>query len=518
MSLLGIDVGTSGVKAVVFDEAARQLASAYAEYDVERPQPGYAELDALLIWGKVKDVIRQAAAQVHTSAGASRPIRALAVTSLGEAVVPVTREREVLGSSLLNFDRRGDEFLHDLRDGLPDDQLYRINGNPLGSYGSLTKLLWLKTYQPWLYERAEQFLHWSGFVSFMLGAEPAVDYSLANRTLLFDLQRSDWSEDLLGKVGLGREKLPRAVQSGSVIGQVSGAVADELGLPRGVVIAAGAHDQCANGIGCGVIHEGQAMYGMGTYICMMPIFTRRIEPALMLERGLNTEQHAMPGQYVSFIYNAGGSLLKWYRDTFAGLEKQRAAESGRDLYTDLLAEMPAGPSQILALPHFAPTGPPEFISDSSGVLSGLTLETQRGEILKGMLEGTTFYLRECLDSLPAVGMRIERFRAVGGGSKSDAWVQLSADILGRPFERPQVTEAGALGAAILAGTGSGVFESIQAGVERMVRIGRTFEPDPLQVERYGPRYERYREMWPLMKAFFEESINHRDCEAVPMVY
>jgi sugar (pentulose or hexulose) kinase len=237
---------------------------------------------------------------------------------------------------------------------------------------------------------------------------------------------------------------------------------------------------------------------------MMPIFTRRIEPALMLERGLNTEQHAVPDQYVSFIYNAGGSLLKWYRDTFAGLEKQRAAESGRDLYSDLLAEMPAGPSQILALPHFAPTGPPEFISDSSGVLCGLKLETQRGEILKGLLEGTTFYLRECLDSLPPAGIRINRFRAAGGGSKSDAWVQLSADILGCPFERPQVTEAGALGAAILAGTGSGVFESIMAGVERMVRIGRTFEPDPVQMEEYISRYEKYRQMWPLMKDFLRD--------------
>jgi sugar (pentulose or hexulose) kinase len=221
----------------------------------------------------------------------------------------------------------------------------------------------------------------------------------------------------------------------------------------------------------------------------------------MLERGLNTEHHAVPGQYVSFIYNAGGSLLKWYRDTFAGLEKQRAAESGRDLYPDLLAEMPAGPSQVLALPHFAPTGPPEFISDSSGVLSGLKLETQRGEILKGLLEGTTFYLRECLDSLPAAGIHIARFRAAGGGSKSDAWVQLSADILGRPFERPEVTEAGTLGAAILAGTGSGAFETIQEGVEQMVRIGRTFEPDPAQKEGYASRYEKFRQMWPLLKNF-----------------
>jgi xylulokinase len=499
MSLLGIDAGTSGVKAAVFTQQGRLLASAYEEYDVQRPQPGLAELDAVRVWQAVKRVIRQAA--VGSSAD---PIRALSVSSLGEAVVPLTSDRQVLGPSILNFDPRGAEFLDDLRARISGEDLYRINGNTPGNHYSLTKLLWIKKHQPEVYERAAHFLHWSGFISTMLGAEPAVDYSLANRSLLFDIRRCAWSGEMLQLFGLDAGKLPRPVASGTSIGRVSGSLADELGLPPGVVIAAGAHDQCANGLGCGVIEEGQAMYGMGTYICVMPVFSRPQEPALMIDRGLNTEHHAAPGRYVSYIYNAGGALLKWYRDSFAAAEKQRATDAGRDIYADLIAEIPEMPSPVLVLPHFAPTGPPEFIADSSGVMVGLKLETTRGEILKGILEGSTYYLKECLDALPATGIRISNFRAAGGGSKSDAWVQLCADILERPFVRPRITEAGSLGAAILAGVGLGLFPGVEAGVEAMVQLERSFEPDPARTKGYLRRYEQYRQLWPMMKDFLRE--------------
>ena len=153
--------------------------------------------------------------------------------------------------------------------------------------------------------------------------------------------------------------------------------------------------------------------------------------------------------------------------------------------------MPDGPSSIMSLPHWAPTGPSEFISDSSGVLGGLKLDTERGDLLKGILEGVTFYERACLETLPAAGIPITDLRAVGGGSKSDAWIQLSADILGRPFMRPKITEAGVLGAAIVAGVGSGIFPSLAVGVETMVRPERTFEPNPRQQRLYDERFAQY---------------------------
>lgn len=497
MSLLGIDVGTTGCKAVVFSEEGQMLASAYAEYDVQRPVVGWAQLDAAEVWERVKRTIAQVA-----SATAPDPIKALAVSSLGEAMVPVTVDRQVLGPSIIGgFDQRGEEYLASLEANLGDMHLYQINGNTLGNNYGLTKLMWIRDHQPKVYEQAQKFLLWGSFVPFMLGADPIVDYSLANRTLLFDLAHATWSPELLQVAGLDHTKLPETVPSGTAIGTVAPQVAQELGLPPGVAIVAGAHDQCANAVGCGVIGEGRAVYGMGTFTCITPVFSQRREPQVMIERGLNTEHHAVPEKYVSFIYNPGGSLVKWYRDTFAAAEHRRAEATGRDVYDDLIAEMPAGPSGIMVLPHFTTTGPPAFVSDSCGIIAGARLETTRGEILKGIIEGITFDLKESVDSLPPTGIEIDDFRTAGGGSKSDVWIQMCADIFGRPFVRPAITEAGALGAAIIAGVGSGIFSSYEAGVEAMVRLGRTFEPDMGEHTRYADWFGLYKELWPTLAKY-----------------
>lgn len=502
MSLLGIDVGTTGCKAAIFSEEGELLASAYEEYDVHRPQPGWAELDAAEVWAKVKRTIR--AAVSHTTRDTDT-VRALAVSSLGEAMVPVTADRQILGPSIVaNFDMRGEEYVERLSSVLTDESFYRINGNTLGINYSLPKLMWIKEHQPDLYEQAYKFLLWGSFVPFMLGAEPVVDFSLVNRTLLFDIGQEAWSDEILQLAALDPAKLPDTAPSGTVIGTVSEHVASELGLSSSVSIVTGAHDQCATAVGCGAIEEGQAVYSMGTFLCITPVFGQRRQPAVMIERGLNTEHHAVPGKYVSFIYNQGGSLVKWFRDTFAAAEHRQAQETGKDVYAQLIAEIPEALGSVVVLPHFTITGPPAFISDSCGVMAGLRLETSRGDILKGILEGITFYLKECVTSLPPTGIEIADFRAVGGGSKSDAWIQVCADIFGRSFVRPTVTEAGALGAAIIAGVGSGVFPSFENGVGAMVSLERTFEPHPQRQKLYEGQFEKYRRLWPLVGEYLRD--------------
>jgi xylulokinase len=393
-----------------------------------------------------------------------------------------------------------------MRKGLIDKHLYQINGNTLGNHYSLTKLIWIKEHQQELYDQAYKFLHWSGFVSFMLGADPMIDYSLANRTLLFDLDEEDWSDELLNLARLDRDKLPTTVPSGSVIGKISPHIADELGLAPETVIVSGAHDQCANAVGCGVIDTGSAVFGMGTYVCITPVFTERRSPDIMVEKGINTEHHAVPGRYVCFLYNQGGAIVKWFRDTYAAADHQQAVAAGVDIYATLFSEIPADPSNIVVLPHFTTTGPPSFISDSCGVLAGIRLETTRGDILKGIIEGITYYLREVVDSLPPTGINITHYRAAGGGSQSDVWIQTCADILGTPITRPKITEAGALGAAIIAGVGCGTFTSHEEGVHAMVKMEHTFEPDLKKHDRYNHRYEKYRQLWPLMQEYLRDLV------------
>ena len=499
MSLLGIDVGTTGCKVSRFSTGGEVLGTAYREYDIAHPAPGRAELDAGYVWAQIKGVVREAAAGAEAD-----PVRAVSVGSLGEAVVAVSKDREILAPSILNFDVRGEAYLDGLARGLPEETLYRVNGNTLGNHYGLTKLLWMRDHAPEVCERTNKFLLWSSFVAHMLGAAPVVDRSLANRTLLLDLGTGDWSDRLLAWAGIDREKLPDVVPTGTVIGTVSPHVADDLGLPKDVTIVAGGHDQCVNAVGCGVIEPGRAVYGMGTFICITPVYRERPDPAPMRAQGLNTEHHAVPGALVSFIYNQGGSLVKWYRDTFAAAEHAQARAAGRDVYDALFAELPEGPSGLTVLPHFTTTGPPGFIADSAGVIAGLRLETPRGAILKAIVEGATFYLRACMEGLPALGIAIEDFRAVGGGSKSDAWVQLTADILGRPLTRPRVTEAGALGAAIIAGVGSGQFASYAEAIETMVVLERTFEPDRARQRQVEDAYGAYRKLWPLMADYLRE--------------
>jgi xylulokinase len=501
VSLLGIDIGTTGCKALAFSEKGAPLSFAYDEYDIRRPKPGWAELDPEDVWMRVRRTIAKAVRDASAD-----PVKAMAVTSMGEAMVPVSKDRKILGPSLLMLDNRGEEYLGTLKRALGDEKLYRINGNALGVNYSLPKLMWLRDNAAEVYGAAWKFLLWSGFVSFMLGGEPRVDYALANRTLLFDIDAAAWSGEIAEVSGIDIEKLPLPAQSGAVIGEVSGPIASELGLARGTPIVLGTHDQCANAVGCGVIDAGLGMCGMGTYICIVPVFSERRPAAAMMRWGLNTEHHAAPSRFVSFIYNQGGLLLKWYRDTFARAEKDAAARSGEDIYDILIRETPKDPSSVVVLPHFTMTGPPEFIPDSSGVIVGLKLETTRGDILKGIMEGAIFYHKEMVDSIAETGISMRELRAVGGGSKSDAWLQICADILGKPMARTVVGEAGSLGVAILAGVGTGTFSSLSEGVRAMVQLGERFEPDPARQRLYGEKHERYKALWPLMKDYLRAGI------------
>ncbi len=500
MSLLGLDVGTTGCKAVIFSATGDVLASGYTEYNITRKQAGYAELDSTAVWDSIKRTIKQATAAAEEGPSRKDPVTALSIASMGEAVVPVSRDRQILGPSIMNFDVRGEEFLPQLEASFTDKTLYDINGNTLANQFGITKLMWIKNHQPELYAKTYKFLLWSGFAAYMLGAAPYVDYSLANRTLLFDLESCDWSAPLLEAAGLDREKFPDTIQSGEKIGTVSAATAGELGLPEGTAILAGTHDQCANAVGCGVITPGSAMYGMGTFVCIAPVFTGRKETEKMLKAGLNTEHHAVKEMFVSFIYNMGGSIIKWFRDTYAGAEHKDALSKGKDIYPTLFSEIPEGKTRVTVLPHFTPMGPPDFIDDSLGAVVGLTIETSRGAILKSIIESNVFSLKECIELLPETGMEISNYRVVGGGSKSDIMVQTCCDILETPFVRPKVTEAGALGAAILAGLGTGVFGSFEEGVDAMVVLGDEFEPAGTR-DYYREKFERYKTLYPAVKEF-----------------
>jgi xylulokinase len=489
MSLLGIDIGTSGCKAAAFAVDGTCLGVARRTYAIREPQPGWAELDSREVWGRVCECISEAAAKTRHD-----PVTALGTSSFGEAVVPVSRQREILGTSILCMDPRGAEQAAALEQAFGLAPFFRINGNLPGPQYSLPKLLWLRAHDPALYARADHWLLWSDLVAFLLGSDPVASNSLASRTLLLDVQRNDWSPALLDWSGIRPEQLGRVVPGGTPIGIVAPRMAAALGLPPGVRVVAGGHDQCCNALGSGCIEAGKVVCGIGTFECLTPCYAGIPDPARMLAEGLNVEPHVLPGLYVSFLFNQAGALVNWCRLAFGA---ERAHDPG--LLDALNAEMPDAPTRLLVLPHFTPPLWPRSIPDSAGGILGLRTGTTRGEIFKAVLEGATYYFVDGIESLRRMGIDTTEFIATGGGAQSDRWLQIKADIFGVPFVRPRCAEGSLAGAAMLAGLGTGALRTPREAVSAFVAHDRTFRPDAARHACYVERMALFRRFFPAVR-------------------
>jgi xylulokinase len=495
MSLLGIDVGTTGCKSVVFSKNGDELANAYREYDMISEQAGFAELCCQEVWVKIKETIKEV-----TSLTVFDQIEALSVSSIGEAMVPVTKNRQILGNSILGNDLRGEEFIKDLLQKISKESVYRINGNMPDVFYSLPKIAWIKKYNSTLYNETSYFLLWADFVCFMLGGKPVTNYSLANRTLLFDINTCEWSVELIRASGIAPDKLAPVCQSGLFLGRVSPTACLETGLKPGVAIISGGHDQCCAALGSGITgNSNTALYGMGTYTCVVPAYSVIPDKEFMQNNQLNIEHHVTPGFFVSFIYNmSGGALVKWFRQTFTEYVNctNRLAEI---TYENLFKEIPDQINDIIVIPRFGPTGPPEFLKKSKGTISGLSFNHTRGDILLAILEGISFYFKEFFEIPGAEAFGINKFIVSGGGSKSRRWIQVTSDILNQPMVSNAATEAGSLGAAILASTGSNVFPSVFEGAANMVKKDFEITPNAHNVKIYADKYKKYRELYSYLK-------------------
>jgi len=247
------------------------------------------------------------------------------------------------------------------------------------------------------------------------------------------------------------------------------------------------------------------VYGTGTVDCITPAFDGFVESRAFAENNLACYPHVVPDLYCSVAYNStGGNLLKWYRDEFAGEERRVADAEGVDPYEVILRDLPDGPSPAMVLPHFTMTGTPWFDTDSRGAIVGLKLSTKREEVVKALIEGTTFEMKLNLTMLRSAGVPVETIRSTGGGAKSPLWNQLKADMLGVPVTTLQTSEGGSLGTAILAGTATGVYSSTTEAVELLIHDADRFEPRTDMAARYDERFERYRELYPALR-----DLNHR---------
>lgn len=495
MSLIGLDIGTTGCKAMIFAEDGRVLSQARREYAIQTPQPGWAEQDAEAVWALAWQCLREAVAAL-----AGDPPTALALSCQGEAVIPVDTEGRALRAAILGMDTRTTAENAWLVATFGADELFQRTGMPVHTINTLPKLLWLQRHEPDLWRKAHQFLLYEDFFLRRLGGEAVISTCLASRTQMMNLAAADWDDDILAHCGIERSRLAQpAPLAGGVVGRLHPALQQELGLTHDLLLVSGGHDQACAALGSGVIAPGLAMVSTGTAeVVESPMATPTLAPALR-DGGISVYRHVVPGLYVAMTLNhSGGLLLRWFRDTLGQWEMAQAAATGADAYDLLLQKAPVGPTGLLLLPHFAGSGTPTLDVHAKGAILGLTFATTKAEIAKAVLEGLTFELRINLDLLRTAGVQIDELHAVGGGARSELWLQLKADICGLPLRVPQVTDAACLGAALLAGVGANVYSDLSAGVAHAVHWRRRIAPQPRQADAYAPRYALYRRLHPLL--------------------
>ena len=495
MSLLGIDVGTTGCKVIAFREDGEILAQAYGEYPLIHPQPGWSELDSNVVWENVSNGIRQVAAQTKAD-----PIEAISVASQGEAVTPVCGNCDVLANAITTFDSRTTGICEEILQDISPLEVMQITGMPPSNIHTLAKLVWIQRNQPEIYKEVWKFFGFEDFVNFRLGVQLAVDYSLAARTMCFDIINKCWSEKMLGLADVDVSLLPETVPSGTIIGEIGTKVAGELNLPKGVVVVAGGHDQPCGALGAGIIRGGELMDATGTVECIAPAFTEPVINQQMIDGNFSCYPHVVEGLYVTLGFvSSGGVVLRWFRDTLAQAEVAQAAAEERDVYDILLEDIPDSPGTAMLLPHFTGSGTPHLDLASKGAIVGLTLSTTKGELVKAILEGISYEIKQNLTMLEDAGVEINEVRAIGGGAKSEKWLQLNADMFNKKVIALDISEGVCLGTAILSGTAIGKYHSIEEAVDLLVKPQKAYYPREEIAQQYDEKLKIYEQIYPALR-------------------
>ncbi len=498
MSLMGIDVGTTGCKVVAFAESGAVLAQAGREYPLISPQPGWYELDPERVWRDVCDCLREVNAQIGRD-----PASAVAISSQGEAMTPVARDGRILANSPISSDTRNRVQTAEMEAALGAEYIYALTGQPMGTIYTLPKLLWWRDNAPEILEQTWKYLCYVDFVAYKLGVEPAIDYSMAARTLAFDVHKLDWSDELLEAGSTRRDQLARPVPSGTVIGEIPPKLAADLGFTgRGVKVATGGHDQPAGALGAGVLEPGRAMLAIGTTEALVAVTDKpRLE---MLDYHISCYPHAAPGYYIALSGNqTGGRLLRWYRDELAGTERQIAAAEDRDVYDLIVEQIDDAPGRLLLLPYFVGSG--TFYDDpiAAGALVGMTFDTRRADIVRAILEGLTYEQTLGIRALNEAGVAIDQLTAIGGGARSERWMQIKADITDLPVTIIHTSEAASLGVAMLAGWATGVYASLEEAAAQMIKPRKTFMPRADRRRHYQRQLDIYSDLYHALKPIYQ---------------
>ena len=458
-ALIGIDVGTTAVKAVAVDEMGRLLAEADVEQPISVPRPGWSEQHPETWWRSTKDAVSAVMAAVRRLPDAV-DVRAVGLSGQMHSSVFLDRSGAVIRPALLWNDVRTTDQCREMTAALGLNGLRRTVGNLALEGFTAPKLLWLRDNEPASYDRLRTLLLAKDYIRYKLTGEFATEPSDAAGTLLFDVHRRRWSDDVLSALGISPELLPTVVGSTDVSGAVTPSVARDLGLPPSTPVIGGGADNAAGAVGSGVVVPGRVQSSIGTSGALVtPVGRPRIDRQMRL----HTFCHSVPDLwYLMGVVLSAGNSLRWLRDILT-----EGGQVSYDLLTNEAAAVPPGSDGLLFLPYLTGERTPHNDSNARGVFFGLHLGHTRAHLVRAVMEGVTFALRDSLEIMRPMVETIPEVRAIGGGARSPLWRQMQADVFGTPVLSLGDATGPAYGAAIMAAVGVGLFDSIEAGGRRV---------------------------------------------------
>ena len=497
--LLGVDVGTSAVKAALFDLNGRLEASAQVEYPTHHLRPGWVEQQPDDWWRACCQAVRQALAAV--AHGAERVV-GVGVSAQAPTLIAVDRDGVPLRPALIWMDRRAEAEVQALCEQVGADEIYRITGNRPDPYYLAAKLLWFGKHEPRLMARTAQFLQITGFINHRLTGAFAVDHVHAALLQLREHDTGRWSGVICDACGLDPAQLPPVRLGHEVVGEVTAQAAEVTGLRPGTPVMAGTVDGAAAALEAGVAQAGIAAEMTGTStVVMIPNSDGITEPSLISMPHAIPPVHLLVGAMVS-----SGASLKWYRDQFGLVEQQAAHLLHADVY-DLLtrqaAQAPPGSDGLIFLPYMMGERSPLWHTQARGVLFGLSLATTRAATIRAILEGTAFALRHNLEVASQAGAPVREVRSVGGGARSALWNQIKADVLGLPILLPEASVGAPFGDAMLVAMGLGYYPDLMSTLTRIVQIKTVYEPRSECRGLYDELYGIFRDLYVHLRGDFD---------------
>ncbi len=501
--LLGIDIGTTAAKALLLKESGQVVAISSSDYPLSTPRPLWSEQKPEDWWQATCACFRQ----IQKAVG-FRPEQVAGIGLSGQmhGLVLLDQNGSVLRPAILWNDQRTGAQCERITRLVGFERLLDLTGNPVLPGFTAPKLIWIHENEPEMFAQTKHFLLPKDYVRFRLTGEYFTEVSDASGTSLFDVKRRTWSQAMFDALNIPISWAPHCMESVEITGRLSPTAASECGLAAGTPVVGGGGDQAAQAIGTGLTREATVSVTLGTSgVVFAPTNSPRTDP----HGRLHSFCHAVPGMWhVMGVMLAAGGSLRWYRDVFADNEKAKAAELGIDPYELLMAEAakaPTGCEGLVFLPYLSGERTPYPDPNARGAFVGITLRHAKSHMIRAVLEGVGFGLGDSMELIRTQGIEPRLVRVSGGGARSALWRQILADIFGTEVATVSVTEGAALGAALLAGVGVGVFADVSSACECTIREDSRLSPDPAAVALYRRLYPQYRGLYRALKPSFDNT-------------